>query len=203
VLACLAVSECRCGARQSANSNGAGNRHKCGGPAPWAWWRRAETQSASTRVVGSLEGCRTQSRETSRAMDRSSRVLCVKLLVDHNIHFSPPYQPGGYLRDGGGDILNLLSRHVLNRGRHLWGISWLVGLGLSRRRLLGLLVLFVLWAWVGWRYASLRDEVRRREGRRHSPKRRLLFVPTAPARVRCGLEGAEVCSGVEQNTTFS
>ena len=46
-----------------------------------------------------------------------------------------------------------------------WGIAWLVGLVFPAAAFWVFCALFACWAWVGWRYTSLKDEVRRREGR--------------------------------------
>jgi len=45
-----------------------------------------------------------------------------------------------------------------------WGIAWLVGLVFPAATFWVFWALFAFWAWGGWRYASLRDEVPRREG---------------------------------------
>jgi hypothetical protein len=45
------------------------------------------------------------------------------------------------------------------------GIAWLVSLVFPAAAFWVFWTLFAIWVWIGWRYASLSDEVRRREGR--------------------------------------
>jgi hypothetical protein len=45
-----------------------------------------------------------------------------------------------------------------------WGIAWLVGLIFPAAAFWVFCALFAIWAWIGWRYASLKDAVHRQEG---------------------------------------
>jgi hypothetical protein len=54
---------------------------------------------------------------------------------------------------------------VLAGGAVFWGISWGVGLVFPAAAFWVFCALFAWWAWAGWKYATLADEVRRREGR--------------------------------------
>lgn len=45
-----------------------------------------------------------------------------------------------------------------------WGMAWLVGLVFPGATFWVFCAFLACWAWIGWRYASLKDEVRQREG---------------------------------------